>query len=154
MTLQENLELSTSETDVQALRQAMKDADVVLDRSYPDGMQTMLSREFGGVDLSGGQWQRVAVARGLYRRHLLIVLDEPTAAIDPMEETRLYQQFARIAADKTAVIVTHRLGSARIADRIVVMRGGLIDDIGTHDDLLARGGYYAELYQSQAKWYA
>ncbi len=114
----------------------------------------MLSREFGGVDISGGQWQRVAIACGLYRQHELIVLDEPTAAINPIEETRLYKQFALISKDVTALIVTHRLGSARIADRIIVMKDGLIDDMGTHDELVEKRGHYAELYQAQAKWYA
>ncbi len=121
---------------------------------FPDGEATMLSREFDGVDLSGGQWQRVAIARGLYRTHGLIVLDEPTAAIDPLEETRVYQQFARISKDKTAVIVTHRMGSAKIADRIVVMKDGVIDDIGTHDELMARDGEYARMVDAQAEWYA
>jgi ATP-binding cassette subfamily B protein len=106
------------------------------------------------VDLSGGQWQRVAVARGLYRDHALIILDEPTAAIDPIEETKLYKRFSDISRDKTAIIVTHRLGSARIADRILVLRDGQIDDVGTHEELISKGGYYAKLYESQAEWYA
>lgn len=120
-------------------------------RVFPDGFETMLSREFEGVDLSGGQWQRVAIARGFYRSHDLIILDEPTAAVDPLEETLIYQKFAEMAADKTAVIVTHRLGSARIADRIVVMDAGRIAAIGTHEELLHAGGLYAEMYQAQ--WY-
>lgn len=84
----------------------------------------MLSRKFGGIDLSGGQWQRVAIARGFFRSHDLIIPDEPTAAIDPYEETRIYNRFAEIARDKTAVIVTHRLGSVKLADRILVMKEG------------------------------
>ena len=92
-----------------------------------------------GGELSGGQWQRVAIARGFYRAHGLIVLDEPTAAIDPLEETKIYRQFAEMAKDKTAVIVTHRLGSARIADRIVVLDKGKIAGIGTHDELIRPG---------------
>lgn len=123
-------------------------------RSFPEGFDTMLSREFDGIDLSGGQWQRVAIARGLYRDHEIIVLDEPTAAIDPLEETKVYRQFAEISRDKLAVIVTHRLGSARVADRIVVMDKGRIDDIGTHEELLARDGLYARMYREQAQWYA
>ena len=122
-------------------------------RSFPDGADTMLSREFGGVDLSGGQWQRIAIARGLYRRHNLIILDEPTAAIDPLEETRIYKLFAELSLDKTAVIITHRLGSAKIADRIVVMNKGQIADIGTHDELMKREGVYRDMYAAQAQWY-
>ena len=107
----------------------------------------MLSREFDGVDLSGGQWQRISIARGLYRLHDFIVLDEPTAAIDPLEESRLYEKFAEISKDKTAVIVTHRLGSARIADKIVVLSKGKIVEIGTHQELLTNKKYYAEMYK-------
>ena len=113
----------------------------------------MLSREFGGVDLSGGQWQRVAIARGLYRNHDIIILDEPTAAIDPIEETHIYNKFAQLSKDKTAIIITHRLGAARIAKRIIVLRNGLIDDIGTHEQLVERDGLYATLYKEQAQWY-
>ena len=113
----------------------------------------MLSREFDGVDLSGGEWQRVAIARGLYRAHGLIVLDEPTAAIDPLEETRVYKRFAEMSGQSTAVIITHRMGSARIADRIVVMDKGRIDDIGTHEALMAKGGLYAHMVEAQSSWY-
>jgi len=148
LTLKENIELG----DVQGtgnLQAAMEQAGVL----YPENLETLLSREFGGVDLSGGQWQRVAIARGLYRQHDLIVLDEPTAAIDPIEESRLYEKFAEIAKDKTALIVTHRLGSAKIADRIIVMEDGQIAESGTHQELLQANGLYATMYKSQEQWY-
>jgi len=131
---------------------AMSGLDVD-DASFPNGYDTMLSREFNGVDLSGGQWQRVAIARGFFRNHNVIILDEPTAAIDPFEESRIYNQFARMSKDKTAIIVTHRLGSVKLADRVVVMKNGEIVEIGTHDDLLAAGGEYARLYKAQEQWY-
>ena len=155
LTAAENITISADGGDEKALAVAAERGDVALDdtRTFPDGAETMLSREFDGVDLSGGQWQRVAVARGLYREHQLVILDEPTAAIDPLEETRLYKRFAEIAEGKTAIIVTHRLGSARIADRILVMRDGVIDDVGTHGELMERGGYYAEMYEKQSEWY-
>ena len=121
--------------------------------TFPSGLDTMLSREFDGVDLSGGQWQRVALARGFYRDSDLIVLDEPTAAIDPIEESAIYKKFVEIAEDKTAIIVTHRMGSAKIARRIVVMREGKIAEIGSHDQLLLLGGLYAHMYSAQAGWY-
>ena len=114
----------------------------------------MLSREFDGVDLSGGQWQRVAIARGLYRVHDTIVLDEPTAAIDPLEESRIYRRFVEISRGRTAIIVTHRLGSAKIADRVVVMDKGKIAGAGTHDELMRSCPLYREMYTAQAKWYA
>lgn len=123
------------------------------DGEFAQGLDTMLSREFGGTDLSGGQWQRLSIARGLYRQHNLIVLDEPTAAIDPLKETEIYQRFAESAKNKTAVIITHRLGSAKIADRIVVLDKGRIAEQGTHEELLTRQGIYSEMYHEQAKWY-
>ena len=165
MTLRENVEISDnhSNTDVSiALEQANIDPN---HESFPQGLDTMLSREFytpgfhygeslQGVDLSGGQWQRVAIARGLYRSHEVVVLDEPTAAIDPLEESRIYEQFMKISKDKTAIIVTHRLGSTKIADRVVVMDKGKIVEIGAHDELIAKNGLYAEMFKSQAWWYS
>ena len=121
--------------------------------SFPQGFSTMLSREFGGVDLSGGQWQRIAIARGIFREHDIIVLDEPTSAIDPIEESLMYQNFKEISEGKTAIIITHRLGAARIADRIIVLKDGIIDDIGTHEELINKGGVYSEMYRTQAQWY-
>ena len=120
---------------------------------FPDGIDTMLSREFDGVDLSGGQWQRIAIARGFYRDSDIIVLDEPTASIDPIEESAIYRKFVEIAKEKTAVIVTHRMGSAKIAERIVVMKDGEIAEIGSHDELVESGGVYAAMYAAQAGWY-
>jgi ATP-binding cassette subfamily B protein len=167
MTLEENLTISrtgTAETparkpdwpkaDRARLDQICEQAGVEMEgEAFPQGYDTMLSREFGGVDLSGGQWQRVAIGRGFYREHRLIVLDEPTAAIDPYEETRIYRRFAEISKGKTAIIVTHRLGSVRLADRIVVMKEGRLVESGTHDELVRAGGEYARLYASQEQWY-
>lgn len=118
------------------------------------GLDTTLSREFGGVELSGGQWQRVAIARGLYRGHDVIVLDEPTAAIDPIEESNIFRLFNHSAQGKTVLLVTHRLGSAKIADRILLMEEGQIRELGTHEQLMAKGGKYARMYREQAGWYA
>ena len=151
MTLGDNVAISgtadmISETRINAV---LSEAEVGL--THP--IDTMLSPEFDGIDLSGGQWQRVAIARGLYRHSGFIVLDEPTAAIDPLEETRLYGQFKRLAEGKCAIIITHRLGSAKLADRIVVMEKGEIVGEGTHDELIARPGKYADMWEAQAGWY-
>lgn len=117
-------------------------------------LDTILSPEFDGIDLSGGQWQRLAIARGLYRTNDFIFLDEPTAAIDPIEESMLYKQFKSIVEGRCAVIVTHRLGSTKLADRIIVMDNGSIVEAGTHDQLLMHKGKYAEMWKAQAAWYA
>ena len=119
----------------------------------PDGLDVMLSREFGTRDLSLGQWQRLAIARGLFREHDTILLDEPTASIDPLEEQAVYRRFMKIAAGRTAIIVTHRLASARLADRILVLDAGRIVEDGTHEQLLARRGLYHRMFTAQAAWY-
>lgn len=152
MTLEENVTISDTvpKRDTVSIDAALAEADFDASAMEPD---TMLSPEFDGIDLSGGQWQRLAIARGLYRHNGFIVLDEPTAAIDPIEETRIYTQFQHLAQDKCAAVVTHRLGSAKLAHRIVVMDAGEIVDIGTHEELLSRPGKYADMWQAQAQWY-
>jgi ATP-binding cassette subfamily B protein len=156
MTLRENVMISNLDTEREdgTLLETLKKADVDIEsQSYPDGLETMLSREFDGVDLSGGQWQRVSIARGINRDSKVIVLDEPTAAIDPIEETKIYKKFKEISDERTTVLVTHRLGSARIADRIVVMENGRVAEIGTHNELIHKKGTYYVLFMSQAQWY-
>jgi len=115
--------------------------------------ETILSREFGGQELSGGEWQRIAIARGLYRPHDLIVLDEPTAAIDPIEEANVFSTFKKLSDNKTSIFVTHRLGSTQIADKIIVMENGRIVEEGTNQELIDLKGKYYYLLESQAKWY-
>lgn len=116
-------------------------------------MNTILSPEFGGTDLSGGQWQRLAIARGLFKENKFIILDEPTAAIDPIEESKLYKQFKNIVEGRCAIIVTHRLGAAKFADRIIVMADGNIVEMGTHDELMKKDGKYRFMWEAQAMWY-
>ena len=141
-------------TDEKSLDKVCVQAGInIADSSFPLGYETMLSREFNGVDLSGGQWQRVAIARGYFRTHQVIVLDEPTAAIDPIEETKIYNRFAEVSKGKTAIIVTHRLGSVKLAGKILVMKKGKLIEQGTHDELIAIGGEYSRLYKSQEQWY-
>ncbi len=152
MTLEENVAIS----DSLARAGSGQAEDALREAGFEKGsirMDDMLSPEFGGIDLSGGQWQRIAIARGLYRVNGFIVLDEPTSAIDPIEETRIYKQFQRLAEGKCAVVVTHRLGSAKLADRIVVLDHGKIVDMGTHVELLSRSGKYADMWAAQAQWY-
>jgi len=158
MTLRDNISISqidANDKDDLALDGFCEKSGVYIrNGEYVDGYDTMLSREFGGIDLSGGQWQRVAIARGYFRGHKFIIMDEPTASIDPLEETRIYQSFAEISRGKTVIIVTHRLGSVLLADRIIVMRDGLVVQEGAHSALLEDAdGEYFRLYNMQKKWY-
>lgn len=156
MTLRENIGISdfNREADDCTLDNVCAEAGVDKnDGSFPYGYETMLSREFDGVNISGGQWQRVAIARSFFRSHQFIVLDEPTAAIDPIEETKVYKRFAEISKGKTALIVTHRLGSVKLADRIFVMKHGRLVEQGTHIELMSSNGEYTRLYKSQEQWY-
>jgi len=121
--------------------------------ALPDGYETRLSRHFDGVDLSTGQWQRVALARAFLRDAPLVVLDEPTAALDPRAERDLFHAVADLYRSRSALLISHRLSSVRFADRICVLAGGRIIESGTHDDLVARGGTYAELFDLQARAY-
>jgi ATP-binding cassette subfamily B protein len=120
----------------------------------PAGYETILGRQFeGGQDLSAGQWQKLALARVYLRDPALVVLDEPTAALDAHAELELYRRFLQLAAGKTVLVISHRLGSARLCDRILFLQRGRLVEVGTHAELLARGGPYAELYEAQAQWY-
>ena len=107
----------------------------------------------GGQGLSGGEWQRIAIARAFIRQPELLILDEPTAALDPMAEAEVYRQFGELLAGRTALLISHRLGSARMADRILVLKDGRIAEQGHHDDLVAKGGIYAAMWEEQASWY-
>jgi ATP-binding cassette subfamily B protein len=120
----------------------------------PKGYQTLLGKTFsGGTDLSGGQWQRVALARAFVRDAEVIILDEPTAALDARAELELFGKFLDLTRGKTAVLISHRLGAARLADRIIVLDGGRIVEQGTHEALIAAGGLYADLFGAQAQFY-
>ncbi len=155
LSLQENVEIAAKGPAAQmGVEEALNQAGITLSKEvFPEHLNTVLVKEFGGVDLSGGQWQRIAIARGIYKRCGLIVLDEPTAAIDPMQEHELYQTFLEAAKGKTAVIVTHRLGLARACDKIIVMQEGQILDVGCHEELLERCDYYRRLWEVQASGY-
>ena len=120
----------------------------------PQGFDTPLGKiKEGGQDLSGGEWQRVAMARTVASRASLYILDEPTAALDPLAESRLYGEFAGISRGKTTVFISHRLGSTRLADCILVLDNGAVAEAGTYDELMAAGGLYAEMFEAQRSWY-
>lgn len=127
--------------------------DVILEQ--PGGLDGMLGHlSQRGNTLSGGQWQKIALLRALYRAQAkILILDEPTAALDPVAETRLYRDFSRLTGEKTALLISHRLGITRLADRILFFKDGRIIEDGSHQELMAKRGDYYAMYQAQAKWY-
>lgn len=155
LTVRENIVMGHPlEEDRLAAASAAAGADEVVAR-LPDGYDALLDRRFrGGHDLSGGQWQRIAVARGFYRDDAaLVIFDEPTSALDARAEHALFERIRGHAADRTIVLITHRLASVRYADRIYVLDGGAIAEQGTHAELMERDGLYAGLYELQASAY-
>ena len=134
-----------------AARKSLAEAVI---RTLPSGYQQMLGRRFeGGVDLSGGEWQKMALARAYLRDAQLLILDEPTASLDARSEHAVFQRFAELTAGKMAVLISHRFSTVRMADRILVLEDGKIAEQGDHDDLIARGGRYSEMFELQAASY-
>lgn len=122
--------------------------------SLPNGIDTTLGRlNQDSLDLSGGQWQRVAIARSLLSRAPIKILDEPTSALDPLAENQLYQEFEKLMRGKTTIFISHRLGSTKLADEILVLGNGNIVERGSHAQLLKANGLYAQMYNSQREWY-
>jgi ATP-binding cassette, subfamily B, bacterial len=128
-------------------------ADEVIAK-LPAGYEQVIGKRFKtGVDLSGGEWQKIAIARAYMRDAQVLILDEPTAALDARAEFEVFQRFKELSAGKTAVLISHRFSSVRMADRIVVLGDGRVEASGTHEELLAQGGRYAELFELQAAGY-
>lgn len=152
--LDENIAAGT-EIDEAALQSSLAKVGLT-DRvqQLPQGVRTRLYNNNGsGVDLSGGEAQRTAIARALYKDAPFVILDEPTAALDPIAEAEIYEQFRQMTAGKTAVYISHRMSSCKFCDRIIVLDHGRIAEDGTHDTLLANHGIYANLYETQAQYY-
>lgn len=154
MTLQENIGISDWKQmgNTDKIQELLKQMDLP-ELSEVDALNTLLGSEFDGRDLSIGQWQKLAIARGMFKESSIIVLDEPTAALDPIMETTILKMFLQIAKEKTAIIVSHRIGICREVDKIIVMKKGKVVEIGNHDELLAKKGEYYQLYKMQQKWY-
>lgn len=120
----------------------------------PDGMDTPLGKiQEKGVDISGGEWQRVAIARGIASSAPLRILDEPTASLDPVSESMVYKKFEQISRGMTTIFISHRLGSTKLADIIYVIADGRIAESGSHEELMEKNGIYAEMFRAQAEWY-
>ncbi len=147
-------QMDTPEAD-RKMRQIVEKLDLQEEiESLPKQYDTPLGRLTpDSVDLSGGQWQRVAMARALMSPSPIQILDEPTAALDPISESRLYEQFGEISKGRTTIFISHRLGSTSLADEIFVLKNGGVFEAGTHQELMKRRGLYAEMYESQRSWY-
>jgi ATP-binding cassette subfamily B protein len=161
LTAQENIGLGdvSSIDDLSAIKDAAIKAGIhqrieTLPQGYESSLSRWLARRHEGVDLSGGEWQKIALARLFMRKgHELLMLDEPTAALDAQAEYELYSQFKSLMQNHTCILITHRFSTARMADRIAVLEQGTIVEYGTHAELLERQGSYAQLYQIQAASY-
>lgn len=158
-TLEANIALREHDPDDRQahrrLNQAMEKASMApLANSLPDGVATQLGTRFsGGRELSQGQWQKVAIARAFYRDFEVIYLDEPTAAVDPLTESAIFESLMSMTEGKTAIFISHRLGSCRHADRILVLKEGRIVEVGRHEELIGQGAHYAEMFNKQAQRY-
>ncbi len=157
MTVAENIGLGNLERiqDEEAIRKAAEKAGIggVVER-LPKKYQTVLGKFFaGGSELSGGEWQKVAIARAFLRDAEIVILDEPTAALDVQAELEVFESFAELSKGKITFLISHRFSTVRMADRIVVLENGVISEEGTHADLIRQGGRYAQLYLSQAAMY-
>jgi ATP-binding cassette, subfamily B, bacterial len=157
MTAQENIavgridELKNDPRIEDAATKSLADQVVT---TLPDRYKQMLGKRFsGGVDLSGGQWQKIALARAYMRDAQLLILDEPTAALDARAEHEVFVRFAELTQGKSAVLISHRFSTVRMADRILFLEHGQLQELGTHAELMAKGGKYAELFSLQAKGY-
>ena len=121
---------------------------------FSNGYQQMLGRRFDdGVDLSGGEWQKIALARAYIRDAQVLILDEPTAALDARAEYEVFLRFAELVAGRMAILISHRFSTVRMADRIIVLRHGKVEEQGSHEELLTRKGLYEELFTMQAAGY-
>jgi len=122
--------------------------------SFATGMDTMLSKEYDyGEELSGGEWQKVAIARAIVRDADIVILDEPTSALDPLAEMEIFKLFSQVSKDKTTIMISHRLGITRFADKIIVLKDGYIVEMGTHEQLMQLQGVYKTMFEAQASWY-
>lgn len=113
----------------------------------------LLGKDLGGAELSGGQWQKLAIARGWYRDRFFVILDEPTSNLDPLAEADIFRRYIELSRDRTVIMVTHRISIASLCDRVVVFKHGKVVEDGTHDSLIDLGGEYARLHAEQAQWY-
>ena len=123
--------------------------------SLPNGIRTKLNKHVNpdGIELSGGEVQKLMMARALYKDAPLLVLDEPTAALDPIAESQIYTEYHQMTKNKTSLFISHRLASTSFCDRILLLENGSIAEEGTHEQLIRKGGKYRQLFEIQSCWY-
>lgn len=153
MSIKENIAISEwkSMDNIDKISQILKAVDLD-ELMNSETLNQRLGSEFGGRELSIGQWQKLAIARCLFKNSSITVLDEPTAALDPVMETHIMKLFLKIAKEKTTIIVTHRIGICRSVDKIIVMKDGEVLEVGSHAELLQKQGEYYRLYKMQQEW--
>jgi ATP-binding cassette subfamily B protein len=157
MVLRENIgvgEIGAVESDARIRAAAERSLASAVAQRFARGYDQMLGRRFEeGIELSGGEWQKVALARAYLREAQVLILDEPTASLDARAEYEVFLRFAELTKGKAAVLISHRFSTVRMADRILVLDRGQLIESGTHEQLLALGGTYAELFKLQAAGY-
>jgi ABC-type multidrug transport system fused ATPase/permease subunit len=156
MTIKENItighQLLKNEIPIDEVIKDLELTDFI--EKLPKGIHTPLGKiAEDGIEASGGQWQRIALARTLINPAPIKILDEPTAALDPLSESRLYEQFEKIMKNRTSIFISHRLASIKLSDEIIVFEKGQVTEIGTHQQLMNRNGTYTKMYKSQLEWY-
>ena len=153
LSLRENIALSQIESIAE---------DSTIKQALAKGKANMISNnldvplgkiEDDGIDVSGGQWQRIAISRALFSDSAFVILDEPTASLDPLAESEMYQSFSDILQERGCIMISHRLASARMADTVIVIHDGVVVESGRHDTLLKSAGVYAKMWEAQSGWY-
>jgi ATP-binding cassette subfamily B protein len=155
LTLRENIALGNIErlNDDDAIKQAAQKgtADDIINNI---GLDTYLGKIYkDGIDLSYGHWQRIAISRTIMANGCILILDEPTAALDPKAEAQIYESFLKSTIGKCSILISHRLGSTRLADKIIVINKGTVVEFGTHVELIGANGIYKNMFEAQAEWY-
>lgn len=152
VSLKDNIAFDDKEGDISSVVEKLELNDCI--HALPAGENSYLGKIYDdGIDISGGQWQRIAIARALYKNSPFVILDEPTSSLSPTAESNIYSNFSKIAKDKTLLMISHRLGSTKISDEIIVLHSGRIAEQGSHEELMERDNMYAKLFNTQREMY-
>lgn len=152
VSLKDNIAFGDHEADINSVIKNLELSDLIND--LPKGENSYLGKIYdNGIDISGGQWQRIAIARALYKDAPFIILDEPTSSLSPTAESKIYSNFSKVAKDKTLLMISHRLGSTKISDEIIVLNCGTIAEQGSHEELMRKDNIYAKLFNKQREMY-